>query len=381
MKTVTIMTHRIIAMHSQTDVDSLPRKTSEKPYLVDFKSFNMEVKRRGFYQRDIKQVYLELIAHILITVIGIVLFVAFENIFSRILSSLIMTSGLLGIGTHTHNSSHNASTESKTMDIFLTYLGYSVILGFSSLFWKYKHCIVHHTNPNIIGVDEDIDLMPFFAVTQTDLDSRGTIGNFYHRKIQPILFPFMISLTAFNIQRQAWLFLIRALLDNRRRKMDHWIDLACNGLHIAIWLIIPMVFFSPIDVIAFYFLRNILVGYALFFMLGSSHLPNEAACSAEDQQHQDFALKQVAATINIRTNRYGRFIMSGLDYQIEHHLLRGVSYTQLLELSKLVKEYCEYHNYPHQTLGFFEASCKTIAVFYKPKPVQTDLQKLVTTNN
>ncbi len=365
-------------MYIEPDVDFHQERNVTKPYLANFKLFTLEIKRRGFYQRDAKKAYIELIAHILITIIGIALFIAFENTLVRIISALIMASGLLGIGTHTHNSSHYASTKSNTIDDFLTYLGYSVILGFSAIFWKYKHCIVHHSNPNIIGVDEDIDLMPFFAVTDTDAKNAGVIGQFYYRVIQRIIFPFMISLTAFNIQRQAWIFLIRALSDSKRRKTAHWIDLSCNLLHIFIWLVLPMLFFSPVAVIEFYILRNVLIGYALFFMLGSSHLPPEAVCSSEDQQYADFELKQTAATINIRTNWYGRFIMSGLDFQIEHHLFRGVSYTRLPELSEMVKEYCKYHNYPHQTLGFFEAAYKTMLVFYIPKHVHTDLRKLVT---
>ncbi len=368
-------------MHTQADVDSQQETNSAKPYLVDFKSLTSEIKRRGLYGRDTKRACRELIVHILISLVGIVLCIFVENTFIRIFAALLMASGLLGIGTHTHNSSHYASTESNKFDDFLTYFGYSFVLGFSALFWKYKHCIVHHSNPNILGVDEDIDLMPFFAVTEADVKNAGAFGRFYYKSLQRIIFPFMISLTAFNIQRQAWIFLIRALLDSKHRKTAHWIDLGCNLLHIVAWLILPMLFFSAVDVISFYILRNVLVGYALFFMLGSSHLPNEAACSVEDQQHAEFVLKQTAATINIRTNRYGRFLMSGLDYQIEHHLFRGISYTRLPELSELVKEYCKYHQYPHQTLGFFEASWKTIAVFYTPKPVHTDLRKLIGTNS
>ncbi len=368
-------------MSTQSDVDFQQKNTPAKPYLADFKSLTFEIKRRGLYGRDTRQVIIELLIHILISIVGIILFIVFENTLARTASALLMASGLLGVGTHTHNSSHYASTEKNTLDDLLTYLGYSFILGFSALFWRYKHCIVHHSNPNILGVDEDIDLMPFFAVTETDAKNAKGLAKFYYSYIQPVIFPFMISLTAFNIQRQAWIFLIRALSDSKRRKMAHWIDLSCNILHIVAWIFIPMFFFSPLDVIAFYMLRNVLVGYALFFMLGSSHLPIEAACSVEEQQHAEFALKQTAATINIHTNRYGRFIMSGLDYQIEHHLFRGISYTRLPELSELVKEYCKYHNYPYHTLGFFEASWKTIAVFYTPKPVHTDLQKLIVNNS
>jgi fatty acid desaturase len=66
--------------------------------------------------------------------------------------------------------------------------------------------------------------------------------------------------------------------------------------------------------------------------------------------------------------------MSGLDYQIDHHLFVGVSYTKLPELSKLVKEYCEVHGYSYTTLGMLPAWVKVISVFYNPKPVINDLE-------
>jgi len=347
---------------------------NEKSYLTDFRALKTEIARRELYGRDPKQVFAELATHILTAAAGIALFIAFENIPGKIAATIIMTLGLLGIGTQTHNASHYASTGRKSLDEFLTYLGYSTLLGFSALYWRHKHCIVHHDNPNIVGVDDDCDLMPYFAITEADRNDAGIFGKFYYSALQGLIIPFAISLNAFNIQRQAWAFLSRALLDSERRRTCHWIDLGCHGLHLTIWLIIPMQFFPAITVIEFYILRNVALGYTLFFALGSSHFPYEAASAVKEQRHADFVLRQTSGTVDIRTGRYGRFLMAGLDYQIEHHLLRGVSYTRLPEVSELVKEYCAFHHYPHQTLGVLEAAFKTLAVFYKPKPVQTDLR-------
>jgi len=36
--------------------------------------------------------------------------------------------------------------------------GLSRIRGMSACYWRHKHCVLHHSAPNVIGVDSDIDL-------------------------------------------------------------------------------------------------------------------------------------------------------------------------------------------------------------------------------
>jgi fatty acid desaturase len=124
-------------------------------------------------------------------------------------------------------------------------------------------------------------------------------------------------------------------------------------------------------VIIFYVLHNVVFSHILFLVLGSSHLPRVAACATAC--HSDAVLKQTATTLNLKTGTYGRFLLSGLDYQLEHHLFPGVSYDNLPRVSELVREYCDYHGYPHQTLGIFEAALGVVAIFYQPKQLLNNL--------
>ncbi len=347
--------------------------THDKHYLSSISALKKEIKARGLYKKDTKIVLLHLCLHLIFTTAGIVLFIVSPNLWVTLAATVFLLVGLLGVGTHTHNSAHYASTNSKRLDDFLAYFGNVVIMGFSINYWQYKHNIVHHKNPNIVGLDNDFDFAPIFSVIKSEKENTPGLHGFYYRYLQGIIFPIAIGFLAFDIQRQGFEYLI-GKMRNDRTNIRYWLDLGCHFLHVLLWIGLPSVWFDISDVLLFYLLRNMLLSYALFFTLGASHLVPEAVFATNDQSSADFFLKQTATTINIRTNWYGRFLMSGLDYQIDHHLFVGVCYTKLPELSKLVKEYCDVNGYAHTTLGMLPAWISVISVFYNPKPVINDLE-------
>ncbi|MEY3785915.1 MAG: hypothetical protein RLZ75_120 [Pseudomonadota bacterium] len=345
----------------------------DKPYLSSLSALKKEIKARGLYKKDTKIVLIHLLLHTIFTAIGIILFIVSPNIVVTLLATVFLLVGLLGIGTHTHNSAHYASTNSKRLDDVLAYVGNVVVMGFSINYWQYKHNIVHHKNPNIVGHDFDFDFAPFFSVIKSEKENTPGLHGFYYRYLQGIIFPIAIGFLAFDIQRQGLVYLLSKMKKDKANIRYH-IDLACHLLHVFLWIALPSLWFEVSNVLLFYLLRNMLLSYALFFTLGASHLVPEAVFATNDQSSADFFLKQTATTINIHTNWYGRFLMSGLDYQIDHHLFVGVCYTKLPELSKLVKEYCDVHGYSHTTLGMLSSWMKVISVFYNPKPVINDLE-------
>ena len=347
--------------------------TQDKPYLSSLSALKKEIKMRGLYKKDTKIVLLHLFLHVVFATVGIALFISSTNLWLTLLATALLLLGLLGVGTHTHNSAHYASTNSKRLDDVLAYVGNVIILGFSINYWQYKHNIVHHKNPNIVGHDFDFDFAPIFSVIKGEKDNTPGLHGFYYRYLQGIIFPVAIGFLAFDIQRQGLAYLLGKMRKDKTN-IRYSFDLGCHILHVIFWIALPCLWFETSDVLLFYLLRNALLSYALFFTLGASHLVPEAVFASNDQSSADFFLKQTATTINIRTNWYGRFLMSGLDYQIDHHLFVGVCYTKLPELSKLVKEYCDFNGYSHITMPMLPAWMKVIGVFYNAKPVINDLE-------
>ena len=86
-----------------------------------------------------------------------------------------------------------------------------------------------------------------------------------------MLIPFVLALNTFFTEYQGWRFLLPILADPKRRRAAHWIDLGVLALHYAVWIALPMLYFSPGRVIAFYVLRNVLMGYAMFAGFAPAH--------------------------------------------------------------------------------------------------------------
>ena len=323
-------------------------------------------REKGFFKKSPARTLAELAVHVVLLFGGVLIFIFIENIWVAIIALSIMTYGSLGIGTSAHSSSHYAISNSPRINRALTYFGFSFIVGISAHYWWHKHCVVHHPNPNLAGVDDDADLMPFFAMNKDEIqNSRGLWRAYY--SVQWLFFPFLLSLNLFNLQYTGWVYLVPRLRGSKHRKMAHWLDVSLLIGHYVFWLGIPLFFFPALDVVLFYVLRCVLAGYGMFAILATAHFPEEAVSLHPKLDNKDFILRQTSTTINFRTGFFGHLICSGADYQIEHHLFPSISHHHYPKMSRDVKEFCKRHGYPYRTLGWWEAIWKSFMVFYKPK--------------
>jgi fatty acid desaturase len=333
-----------------------------------YRELGQIVRERGWLEKAPGRLLTELGFHLALHLGGIALFLAVDNLWVRVAALFISTYGGLGVATNTHTSSHNATSRSMALNRGLTYFGYTFLFGTSASFWWNKHCVVHHPAPNIIEVDDDADLMPFFVLNERELQESRGLARFFYR-IQWIFIPLVLALNTFFTQFQGYRFLLPILADPKRRRPGHWIDLGVLVLHLLVWIAMPMLFFPPSHVLAFYALRNSLMGYAMFAAFAPAHYPAEAVFIDKSQLADDYVLRQTATTVNFRTGFFGRLACAGVDYQIEHHLFPGVPHSYYPEMSRVIEDYCHRHGYPYRTLGWGEAIWKSLVIFYRPKKV------------
>jgi linoleoyl-CoA desaturase len=293
-----------------------------------------------------------------------------DHLVVKAASLMVLAVSTLGISTNTHTSSHYATSDRRWLNEVLTYFGYPFWVGFSATYWWHKHLVVHHPAPNVIGVDDDANLLPFFAVHTGELQGISRPRRLYYR-LQWAVIPLAIFLNSFNMQFAGWRHLIRALRTPVRRRAAHGIDLAALLLHWIVWVFLPMVFFPPAQVLAFYVLRGGFFSYALFGAFAPAHFPPEALFVDKDSKDVDHLLLYTSTTVNFRTRFIGRLLCAGVDYQVEHHLFPAISHVHYPAVSRVVEAYCRAHGYPYRRLGWGEALVKTLLVFCQPKPVHT----------
>jgi linoleoyl-CoA desaturase len=310
-----------------------------------------------------------LLFHVVVMLAGLAIFVASDPLWLRVPAIVLSTYGGLGIGMTGHNASHGAVTGAKRVDRALTYLTMTVFAGFSAHYWCHKHIRLHHSAPNNIGRDTDIDLLPFFALNEDEVRrAQGWQRRLY--RVQHWLFPLAIGFNAMNLQRSGWLYLWRELRHgsgSRRQRMALWTDVGCLVLRVVLFLALPMLIWPPAAVIGVHMLREILNGYALFAGAAPAHFPAEAKFIKGDDA--GFLTGQIHTTVNFRTGFWGRLVCLGAEYQIEHHLLPEANPLKMRRVSTIVEAFCSRHRYPYRRLGWAEGIVKSLGAVRQPKPV------------
>jgi fatty acid desaturase len=329
------------------------------------------LRAQGLLGKDPKRCLAELAFHVATAVAGVLLVAAGGSPLLEASGLVLAALGSLGVATNGHTASHHGTSNNWRLDEVLTYFCFPFFLQVSASNWRHRHVVVHHPVPNVIGQDDDVDLMPFFAYTQQEAARGGALARLYRRH-QWLLFPVGLLLNGFNTQRTAWAYLLGRLRDRRARSAEHWADLGALGLHWLVWWIAPLAYFAAADVALFNLGRVILMGYGMFALFAPAHWPAAAHAVASAGGREDHLLIQTANTVNYRAGAYGRLLCSGVQYQIEHHLFPDVSHTRYPKIAAQVEAFCERHGYPYRTLGWGEAIRESIATLRAPKVVARD---------
>ena len=337
----------------------------------------VEFARRGWDQKATSRIVFELLIHAAIAVAGIAIFMTFHNPAVRLLAILISSFGCMGVGTNTHTSTHYGTSDKRWINEALSYLGYPMFLGLSATYWWYKHVVLHHPSPNVVGVDSDADLLPWFAITESEVDGSSGFRRFYHKHLQFWLFPLALAVNCFSIQMAGWAHVIGKLRHPEERKISHWIDAGALMLHCVLWVGIPLLFLPWPAVAVFYLLRNVLLGYAMYAILAPGHFPADAQrFTEESREATDFYTAQTSGTVSFRTGWLGRFLCSGLEYQVEHHLFPNISHVHYPEVSLAVQAFCAKQGLSYRSYSWGEALWKSWQVLRVPQQVVGEISSV-----
>ena len=336
---------------------------------------NRQFHELGYHRKPTGRLLLEGALMVTMMVGGIFIILSYDSWLVKAFAFWMSTCGVLGITTSTHTAAHYAASDRRWLNWTWQLVGYGFFIGLSATYWRHKHVIVHHPTPNVVGLDDDIDLMPWFAIDAESYRRSTGIKRWWFDH-QWLLVPLVINFNALNLQVSSYRFLWSALRDPAQRKPLHWLDLAMVLGHFAAFVFIPMLWFPPLWCIGFWVLRYFGAGWAIFIAFAPAHFPAEALFLAKGSKdrasylrNRDFVLLQCATTMNLRTTWFGNLICAGTDYQIEHHLFPGIAHPHYPKMAPIVKRWCEEHGYPYRTVGMAEGFWKSWMTFRHPKAV------------
>lgn len=254
-------------------------------------------------------------------------------------------SGYIGVNL-CHDSLHGAySSNSKVNQV----LGYAYdVVGLSSFVWKITHNKGHHIYTNIAGMDPDLSKPVLLRLTPSD-------DHYPFHRWQHWYIWILYSLVGMNwIYHSDYTSIIKEWhkATNRERTLFFLFKI----VNFAIFVAIPFYMISlPWWQIAIGYLGYQMAGglsVALIFQL--AHLVERLEFptpNAEGFIENDWGDHEMYTTANFATrSHFLTYILGGLNFQIEHHLMPYVSHAHYKAISPIVRAtalefglpYCEH---------------------------------------
>jgi fatty acid desaturase len=242
------------------------------------------------------------------------------------------------IGFLAHDIGHRQVFRGRWRNLIGGLIFGNLLLGMSEEWWVDKHNR-HHSNPNHLDHDPDIDV-PIIAFTEEQARAKRGLPRFIVRHQRYFYLPIttLLGLSPRNLS-------IRFLFHRQSTRPGlEAAALAAHGL-LYFGLLIAVLGVGP--AILFFFVHHALSG----LYLGSAFAPNHKGMPilAADSD-LDFLRRQVLTSRNIFAHPIADFWYGGLNYQVEHHLFPSMPRNRLREAQVLVKDYCRQLAIPyHET--------------------------------
>ena len=272
--------------------------------------------------------------------------------------TLSLALAMAGIGFSVmHDANHGAYSRSGRVN---WWWGLALdFVGASSYVWRFRHNVLHHTYPNIDGMDVAIDpgALLRFAPTQR--------LRAFHRWQHVYAWP-LYGLIAIK-----WWFVddvvdvVRGRIGEFRLARPRGRELAafaCGKAIFVAWSIAIPALVHRSGWVALPFLTGALtLGVVLSTFFQLAHVMPEVEFHGTGpgghRMATGWAEHQVRATVDFApTNRLVCWYVGGLNFQIEHHLLPDVCHVHYPALAGIVAEACRAHGVPYRSLPTVRAA-------------------------
>lgn len=305
----------------------------------EYAALKQLIKKRGLLEKQPAYYTFRTLLLLSLFVLGIVFFVLVHNGWLQMLNAVYMAFVFTQIGLLGHEAGHRQMFHRSWKHDLIGLIGGNLLIGMSYSWWMDKHN-KHHSNPNQMDMDPDIEI-PFLEFTgKEDVQSLGKVRQFAIKHQAYIFFPALMTVSL-GLQYNSVLFLLR---NKPKYYALEWLLLIA---HFLLYLAFVFAFLNIWQGLLFIAIHQALTG----FYLGSIFAPNHKGMLVLDKDDRmGFLQRQVLTARNIYAGPITDFWYGGLNYQIEHHLFPSMPRNKLKEAQKIVKSFCQEHDIPyHET--------------------------------
>lgn len=217
------------------------------------------------------------------------------------------------------------------------------LIGGSSYLWHWKHVVLHHTYTNI--TDEDTDIELGFLGRLTPHQKKLWFHRWQHFYLWPLYGFIAIKWQLFDDFHDVIVGRIGKHKIERPKGGDLFVFLAGKSLFYSLAFVIPMLFHPFWSVVLLYVCGAVVMGVILSIVFQLAHCVEGTEFRLPDPEtrkvHHPWAVHEVETTVDFgRRNPVMAWLLGGLNFQIEHHLMPRICHINYPALSKIVEETC-----------------------------------------
>ena len=278
--------------------------------MQDFDTLTRELEAEGFFNPSIPHVIFRIAELLALYVSGF-----YFMLNGQILLGLLLTGVAQGrCGWFMHEGGHYSLTGNIAVDQTLQIISYGVGCGMSGGWWRSNHN-KHHSMPQKLGHDVDLDTLPLVAFTSKVMAKVGKVGKVGKNwiSLQAFLFPVITCL----LVALGWqLYLHPRYIVNTKKYFEG----VCILTRYAIWTALVTTKFGLAQSIVMY-LAYVWIGSNYIFLnfaVSHTHLPTVD----KEDTNVDWVRYSAVYTMNVSPGPlcFVSWWMSFLNFQIEHHL-------------------------------------------------------------
>jgi len=249
-----------------------------------------------------------------------------------------------------HEGGHYSLTGHIPTDKMLQVVCYGVGCGMSGSWWRNQHN-KHHSMPQKVGHDVDLNTLPLVAFT-SKIVKRCGVPMKYWLRFQAYMFPVITTL----LVALGWQFYLHPRHVLRTKNVPEILSLVAR--YVAWTLLITRPYGLAVSA-AFYLIHTWIAANYIFinFAVSHTHLP---VVPKEDTQ-VDWVRYAAVHTMNAKSGPFN-FIdwwMSYLNFQIEHHLFPSMPQFRHPIVSKRVRALFEKHGLVYDSRSYADAMVAT----------------------
>uniref|UniRef100_A0A3P9KHY7 acyl-CoA (8-3)-desaturase n=1 Tax=Oryzias latipes TaxID=8090 RepID=A0A3P9KHY7_ORYLA len=222
--------------------------------------------------------------------------------------------------------------------------------GASASWWNHLH-YRHHSKPNVLDKDPDVNMSGLFvlgAVQPVEYGIKKIKHMPYNHQHQYffLLGPPLLIPVVFNLQ-------ILTTMISRR----DWVDLAWYVSFYLRFFYCYIPFYGFLGSVALITFVRFLESHWFVWVTQMNHLPMEI----DHERRQEWLTTQLQATCNIEQSFFNDWFSGHLNFQIEHHLFPRMPRHSYHLVAPQVRELCKKHGVPYQIKSLWRAMADVVS--------------------